>query len=172
MQTECNVVTKMLEPGSPFETVSVTTKMVGFGGCVVWAFLYNMVSTHHGVDEAKQAIEHISASTWTTFHAVLKQTLEHDTYKHRIRSLITTTAKISRKRFFPYVGKLAEKLGIHVDNLYEEIVKDQHKRTHARLSYMDIKTYKKGNRASNDVIHIHMVKFHPSIAIDTHRIRF
>ena len=161
---DCNVVTKMLEVGSPFHGVSLTTKMPGFSGCVVFAYLYNMIVYNHGlgtIDSVIADIDEISKKNntnppWETFRLVIEKTLQHDNYHHRIISLITNSAKISRERFFPHVAKLADKLGMNVNKLYLELVQNHHE----PLLYTDIVNYKT-REDRKDAVYVHMVKFHP-----------
>ena len=160
MDSTCNIVTKLLSPGSPFHGVSVTTKMDGFAGCVVFAYLYNMVTYHHGLGDTERALDSIPRSTWTTFTNTLNRTLATQDYRFRIMELVTSSMKTSRARFLPHVAKLAKKLAIPENQLYMEIVHDpKTHRYHTTLSYTDITSYKMGK--CRGAVYVHMAKFHP-----------
>lgn len=160
MNSTCNVVTKLLSPGSPFHGVSVTTKMDGFAGCVVFAYLYNFVTYHHGLGDVETKLNSIPQYAWTTFMDALNQTLRSNDYCFRIMDLVTRSMKTSRERFFPHVAKLAKKLTIHEDKLYMEVVRDPKTHYHhTTLSYTDITSYKMSE--CRDAVYVHMVKFHP-----------
>lgn len=160
MNSTCNVVTKLLSPGSPFHGVSVTTKMDGFAGCVVFAYLYNFVTYHHGLGEVETKLNSIPQYAWTTFIDALNQTLHSNDYSFRIMDLVTRSVKTSRERFFPHVAKLAKKLTIHENKLYMEVVRDPKTHYHhTTLSYTDITSYKMSK--CRGAVYVHMVKFHP-----------
>lgn len=164
MDSACNVVTKLLEPGSSFEQVSVTTKMDGFAGCVVFAYLYNTVTHHHGLGDVDAVLDGIPDSTWTTFKCVLKQMLLKSHYYYRPLTLVTMSAKTSRERFFPHVAKLSKKLQMGGNVLYKEIVHDPEANDYpTNLSYTDITSYRRKHGAALSAVDKHMSQFHADL---------
>jgi hypothetical protein len=134
--------------------------MDGFAGCVVFAYLYNFVTYHHGLGEVEKALNNIPKNAWETFMNALNQTFRSKEYGVRIMDLVTSSVKISRERYFPHVAKLGKKLKIDENKLYKEIVRDPKTRMyHKELFYTDITSYKMSN--SRDAVYVHMVKFHP-----------
>ena len=102
---ECNVLTKLLGPGSPYGNIQVTQVHPKFAGFVAFLFVYHNTLCDTTLD--------IPPETWRFLGRLVILSETH--FK-----LIYSQQHLARTKFFPHVKRLAAKMGISPDVLYKE----------------------------------------------------